>query len=130
MQINVTTDYGLRVILYLAHKQSVASSSEICGAMGIPLSYMYKVTRVLKKIGVLREIRGTAGGFLLIKELRNVSLLSVVLAFEKTMNINRCLEEDEFCSRDATSYCKVRKFYDETQTELHKKLDIPLSNFM
>jgi len=130
MQLNVTTDYGLRVVLYLAQKKAVTSSNEICEAMGISPSYMYKITKNLKKIGVLREIRGTAGGFELIKDPKCVSLLSVVKAFEKTMNVNRCLEEDKFCSRGAVSYCKVREFYDETQTELHKKLDVPLSTFL
>ena len=40
MQINVTTDYAIRVVLYLAIKNSITPSSEIASGMGIPKSYI------------------------------------------------------------------------------------------
>ena len=38
------------------------------------------------------------------------------------MKSNRCLEEDEYCSRFATENCPVRKFYTKLQNELERKL--------
>ena len=38
------------------------------------------------------------------------------------MKCNRCLEEDEYCSRFATKDCPVRKFYQDFQAELENRL--------
>jgi Rrf2 family nitric oxide-sensitive transcriptional repressor len=130
MQLNVTTDYGIRVVLYLAQKNEVASSNEICIKMGIPCTYMHKITRTLKNAGILREIRGSTGGFVLQKDPDNLSILNIVSVFEKTMNINRCLETDKFCSRDAVAFCAVRDIYVEAQTELHNRLNVKISTFL
>ncbi|WP_343383096.1 Rrf2 family transcriptional regulator [Candidatus Bathycorpusculum sp.] len=130
MQLNVTTDYGIRVVLYLANKNGVASSNEICMEMGIPCTYMHKIARTLKNAGIIREIRGSTGGFVLQKDPDNLSILHIVSAFEKTMNINRCMEEDKFCSRDAVPFCPVRDLYVEAQAEFHNKLNVKISHFL
>lgn len=44
MQLNVTTDYAIRTVLYLAIKDELATSNEIAMAMGIPPSYVLKIT--------------------------------------------------------------------------------------
>jgi Rrf2 family nitric oxide-sensitive transcriptional repressor len=129
VQLNVTTDYGIRVVLYLAQKNDVVSSTEICENMGIPYSYMHKITRVLKNADIICEKRGAAGGFELKKSASEVSVLDIMHAFEKTMTINRCLEADEFCSRNATYYCVVRKFYADIQDRLTGMLDVKISTF-
>ena len=98
--------------------------------MGIPCTYMHKITRTLKNAGILREIRGSTGGFALQKDPDSLSILNIVNAFEKTMNINRCLEEDKFCNRDAVLFCPVRDIYVEAQTELHNKLNVKISTFL
>jgi Rrf2 family nitric oxide-sensitive transcriptional repressor len=130
MQLNVTTDYGIRAVLYLAQKKGVANSNEISTKMGIPPTYMHKITKPLKTAGILREIRGSTGGFILQKDPTNLSILNIISAFEKTTNINRCLEKDKYCSRNATTYCAVRDIYTEAQTELHNKLDIKISTIL
>ena len=128
--MNVTTDYGVRVVLYLAEKKCVTSGSEICEKMGIPHSYMHKIARVLKNAGILQEVRGAAGGFVLKKDPESLSILTVVSAFEKTIILNRCLESDKFCSIDAASCCAVRELYADAQSELHNKLNVKISTFL
>ena len=41
---------------------------------------------------------------------------------ESTMRINRCLEDDHYCSRNATAYCNVRNIYKFIQADLESKL--------
>jgi len=130
MQLNVTTDYGIRVVLYLAQKKGVANSNEICAKTGIPHTYMHKITRILKDTGILHEVRGSTGGFVLQKNPDNLSILNIITAFEKTTNINRCLEKDKFCSINAVDFCAVRDVYVKAQTELHNKLNVKISTFL
>lgn len=47
MQINVTTDYAIRIVLYLAIQNKVTTSKDIAMAMGIPKSYIFKITNKL-----------------------------------------------------------------------------------
>jgi len=130
LQLNVTTDYGIRTVLYLSIKGGVVSSKEMCEKMGIPHTYMHKITKALKDAKIISEKRGTTGGFILEKDPETLSILNIITAFEKTMYINRCLEEDKYCSRNAAAFCKIREFYTKLQEEMNNKLDIKISTFL
>ena len=130
MQLNVTTDYAIRIVLHLIQKKGVANSNEIASAMGIPRSYILKIAKKLKEANILSERRGIDGGFVLIRDPDQLTLLDIVGALERTVNINRCLEEDEYCSRSAVSYCKVRELLVELQSELARGLNVKLSEFI
>lgn len=130
MQLNVTTDYAIRIVLYLAIKKKIVSSSEIANAMGIPPTYIMKITRTLKHADVLSEKRGVDGGFMLNRAPDQLTLLDIVAALEKTVNINRCLEEDEFCSRNAVAYCTVRKLLVRLQAEFAEGLNVKISELI
>ncbi|WP_417571728.1 RrF2 family transcriptional regulator [Phascolarctobacterium faecium] len=118
MQINVTTDYGIRAVLYLAIQNKVTASSDVASAMGIPKSYILKITNKLLAAGIVKRVVGAKGGFLLARKIEEINLYEILKAMEPTMNINRCLEEDEYCSRFATESCPVRKFYCRLQSSL------------
>ena len=130
MQLNVTTDYAIRIVLYLAIKEKVVNSSEIAEAMGIPPSYITKIARALKGADILRERRGVDGGFVLNRAPEELTLLDIVGALEKTVSINRCLEEDEYCSRSAVSFCNVRKLLVRLQAELAEGLSVKISELI
>jgi len=130
MQLNVTTDYAIRIVLYLATKKKVVNSNEIAKAMGIPSTYIMKITRTLKQADILREKRGVDGGFVLNMEPEQLTLLEIVGALEKTVNINRCLEEDEYCSRNAVTFCNVRKLLVRLQAELAEGLNVKISELI
>lgn len=61
MQLNVTTDYAIRTVLYLAIKDELATSNEIAMAMGIPPSYVLKITSKLVAAGIIKRIVGAQG---------------------------------------------------------------------
>ena len=130
MQLNLTTDYAIRIVLYLIQKKGVANSNEIAGAMGIPRSYILKIAKTLKDADILSEKRGVEGGFVLRADPAQLTLLDIVSALERTVNINRCLEEDEYCSRDAVSYCKVRELLVKLQDELAQGLNVKVTEFI
>lgn len=122
MQLSITTDYALRVLLSLGKKHNRKTAYEITEDMVIPDRYILKVLNKLRKKGLIRSFSGNQGGYELEKELSEISLLDVMETMENTININRCLEEDKYCSRDAVSNCPVRKFYYGLQQELIEKI--------
>lgn len=68
MQLNFTTDYAIRIVLYLAYKGEIASSSEISKKIEMSKSYALKVTKRLFKAGILDRKKGIYGGFFLSKK--------------------------------------------------------------
>ena len=105
MQLNVTTDYAIRTVLYLGQCKKIASATEISNEMGIPRGYLEKVLSKLKKAEYISADLGARGG-------------DVIRLMESTTKINRCLEDDAYCSRKAVDFCAVRRYYAKVQEKL------------
>ena len=100
MQLTSTTDYAIRIVCYLAAQRQMISTSELSQELSVPSSYIPKITKKLKQAGIIKACEGTNGGYMLAKQLENISLMDIISCVEETMAINRCLEEDRFCSRN------------------------------
>ncbi|MBU5431422.1 Rrf2 family transcriptional regulator [Intestinimonas sp. MSJ-38] len=120
MQLKVSTDYAIRIVLHLAVKGGAATSSEISGQMGIPRSVIATLAKPLQKAGILTTQRGTGGGFALGRRPEDISLHEIVNLMEGTTRINRCLEPDGFCSRKGTVSCSVHRFFLREQEKLER----------
>lgn len=118
MQLKISTDYAIRIVLYLATTQTAATSAEISAQMGIPQTVIATLARPLQEAGILTTQRGTGGGFTLSRRPEDISLHEIINIAEGTTRINRCLEEDGFCSRGGVPNCPVHKFYAHIQSYL------------
>jgi len=122
MQLQMTTDYAIRILTYLAVKKAVIASSELSEQLKIPQKYIYNIGRKLKTEKYVATVAGPFGGYVLIREPEEVSLYDIILTFEGTVKINRCLEGNGFCSRDGISFCAVHNFYTELQSTIEEAL--------
>ena len=109
MQLNITTDYAIRIVYYLALKEETITASELASVLKIPVNYISKITKKLNAAEIVQACEGIKGGYALMKKPEMISLFDIVSSMEVTMKINRCLEPDGFCSRNATDYCNVHK---------------------
>lgn len=116
MQLNLTTDYAIRSILYLTIKGPMASAPEIAEQMHIPRQYLTTMARRLKDAGLIGAQGGKHGGYYLARPAKDITLLDVIRAMEGTIQLNRCLEHDRYCSRFATENCPVREVYVSLQS--------------
>ena len=84
MQLNRSTDFGLRVLLYLAIHQGegFVSTRAIAEAFAISDHHLRKVTRDLVEKGWLEARRGAQGGVRLARAPEELRLGSVVRALE------------------------------------------------
>ncbi|SBV91605.1 conserved exported hypothetical protein [uncultured Eubacteriales bacterium] len=118
MQLNITTDYAVRVILMLSAPNSFASAAEIAQTLVIPPNYLMKILTKLKAAGLIASTRGVNGGYCLEKPAKEISFQMIFEAMGDTVKINRCLEPDGYCSRNATATCPVHSFYLKIQNDL------------
>ena len=71
----------------------------------------------------IQSVQGCNGGYQLAKNAEDATLYDVVKVIEGGIKINRCLEEDRFCSRDAAEWCTVHTFFQELQDGFIERLD-------
>lgn len=114
MQLNITTDYAIRMTLFLASNGGSATADEINQNMAIPKQYISNIANRLRDAGILRPVRG----YILAFAPEDISLKIIVETMEGTTRINRCLELDHLCSRGAVETCPVRRFYEALQTKV------------
>lgn len=122
MQIKITTDYTIRTLLYLyGQRGRVITTEEISRSVKVPFNYVHKVTRRLKAAGYIEAIQGQFGGYQIREPADDVSLYDVIRLGEPE-KINRCLEEDHSCTREAYGECAVARFYELAQEEWDEML--------
>lgn len=112
MQFNTTSDYAIRTTLYLAmHQDRRATAAGIEQQMGVPASYLHKVTVHMQKAGIMQTVQGNGGGYRLCRTPTSITLSDILSLTEQSMEINSCLVDESLCSRHATASCPVQKVY-------------------
>ncbi|MFN2377186.1 MAG: Rrf2 family transcriptional regulator [Candidatus Binatia bacterium] len=115
MHITAQEEYGLRCLLRVAKHQSgdPMRTQEVAVAEGLSLEYAAKLMRTLKKGGFVDSTRGSAGGSLLARPARDISVWQVLEA------LGGPLYEEKFCDahtgsqRDCThsTDCSIRALW-------------------
>ena len=109
MQFNQGTDYAFRVIMHLAglSEGEIANSQVIAEVQNIPAGFLQKVMRTLTKGEVIKSYRGIDGGFALAKPAGEITLLDIVTIMEGPIDLQRCLKDQELCSKHCAPQCPV-----------------------
>ena len=123
MQLKNSTDYAIRIVCYLAAQERMVSTSELSRKLNVSANYVPKIAKKLKNAKIVTACEGTNGGYMLAKQPENISLMDIISCVEETMAINRCLEEDRFCSRNLEDTCKIHKILLSLQNTYNNKLE-------
>lgn len=93
MNITAQEEYGLRCLLRVAMHDSgdPMRTQEVAIAEGLSLEYAAKLMRTLKQGGFVASTRGAAGGYLLARPAREISVWQVLEA------LGGPLYEEKFC---------------------------------
>lgn len=121
MQLTLETDYAIRSLLYLSGKEETVSAREIGHAIALKWEHAQKILRKLHKHGLVSAVYGRQGGYRLNRRPEEISLYDILCVMENKIVINRCLEEDHFCSRPDVHdcmECPVHRFYLRVQNDL------------
>lgn len=123
MQMNATTDYAIRILVYLAVIDRLATSREIASKMGIPVKYITTVTQELKNCGFISSQQGNNGGYILRRKPEEITLRDVVFALEDGIKLSRCTSCDPNCFLyDSGNLCEVHRSYSMVETVVENVL--------
>jgi len=109
------TDYGLRLLIYLAARPDFAATvREVSDAYGISRAHLNKVALQLTSAGVLASKRGRGGGVRLAGRPDCILLGTVVRLLEPDFNLVECMRPANACV--ITPSCRLRDICKEVQS--------------
>lgn len=89
--LSQTVEYALRAMVYLADQSPEARTTEqISRATRVPQAYLSKVMQNIARAGLVKSQRGIRGGFSLVKDPSDLTILEVVNAVEPIQRIREC----------------------------------------
>lgn len=98
MRLTTFTDYGLRVLMFLAlHPGRIATVAEIATAYGISGAHLNKVVQSLALAGEIKTLRGRSGGIRLARVPEAINLAAVVRRTEPDMDLAPCFAVSGAC---------------------------------
>ena len=89
MELSSRLEYALVALLEIADRQAQGKPlkvNEIAASQALPERYLDQIFTLLKRQGIISSQRGMKGGYLLAKELWQITLLDVVVAIEGSGN--------------------------------------------
>ena len=87
MQLNQTTDYAIRMILYLAQAAQTVPSSKLSAVLGISSRYLLQIGARLRDAGMVRVSYGNSGGYVLAKSPDEITLFDIIVIMEGNVQI-------------------------------------------
>lgn len=111
MKLSTKTRYAMRAMLFLAQRvdEGPQPISRI-SSCGLPANYLEQLLGKLRQRGLVRSVRGQAGGFLLAKPAWDITLGQVIAAVEGTQSLRICADSDA-CLR--AEQCGLNKTWNE-----------------
>lgn len=125
MRITQEADYALRIVLMLSRvgKNNHMDAKKISEKENVPLRFALKILRKLKKAEIVQSIRGVNGGYLINKDIENITMKDVIEAIDGSVFINRCLEDPNLCNLNRTDHCTIHKAIKKVQRKIDEELE-------
>ena len=92
-------DGALRIVWLLGKTDAVTDAGPIAESVAVSPKFTLKILRQLLQGGVVRAVRGKRGGYALAMQPGEITVRHIVEMIDGPIAINRCQEEDFFCSR-------------------------------
>lgn len=95
MRLSLHTDYGLRVLMYLAGEAERGKVAEIAEFFDISRDHVAKVVQTLSRLGFVRSVRGIGGGVELARDPSKITIGDVISQLQGGMHLLDCVVAEE-----------------------------------
>lgn len=119
MLITRASEYAILSLIVLSKATSPMDSETLSNQLSIPKSFLAKILQSLAKKGILKSFKGVNGGFSLLKDPKNISMLSVMSAVEgKAPAVFDCSPSQQNCPSDRAELCSIWPFLNKLQGKI------------
>lgn len=122
MRLTRAGEYAVRCMICLAHKGVgvLVSKQEIAERAEIPTHFLAKIAQDLARAHLIEIRQGSKGGYILLKDPAEMTLLEVVEVMIGEINLNDCVGRPETCM--ASNRCAVHRIWEEARNQLRQTL--------
>ena len=125
MKLSTKGRYGLRAMIDLARysEDEPVSISSIAARQDISERYLEQLVGLLKKAGLVRSIRGATGGYVLARNVREISVGDVLRALEGSLEPVKCAAfySEEGCM--AAEGCVTKYVWQKINDSINETVD-------
>ncbi|MFQ5446837.1 MAG: RrF2 family transcriptional regulator [Saprospiraceae bacterium] len=117
-------EYGIKAMIFIAHEDTAGrrvSLKEIAGSINSPEAFTAKILQQLRRAGLLKSVKGTAGGFELNQGGGEIKLADIVTAIDGLKVITGCGLGLEACSDEEP--CPIHHKYKYIKDGLQDMLE-------
>ena len=128
MILSKKTRYAMLALTKLAKEYGNGAIliSEIAKSENLPQRFLENILQELKKLGIVGSRLGKSGGYYLIRDPKEIKLVTVVRHFEGTIAMLYCISEKsyqpcEFCKNEES--CHIRKVFKKIRDNTYDILE-------
>lgn len=125
MKLSTKGRYGLRALIDLAQysENEPVSITSISDRQGISERYLEQLMAMLKKNGLVKSVRGAGGGYVLAKDLHEISVGDVLRALEGSLEPVTCSGFDQEDGCKAADNCVTKYVWQKINDSINKTVD-------
>ena len=123
MQFNTSTDYAIRLILYLAKESKTVSSSKLSTAIGVSSRYLLQISAKLRDAGLIEVTYGGNGGFRLLHPADKINLFDIVIIMEGSI-VDKPFPKDEIEREKFKALDEAYKYMADVIVDILKSITI------
>lgn len=125
LKISTKGRYGLRALIDLAQYSEIepVSINSIAARQGISERYLEQLMTLMKKAGLIKSIRGAGGGYVLAKEMGEISVGDVLRALEGNLQPVECAAFSQEDSCEASGGCVTKYVWQRINESINKTVD-------
>lgn len=118
--------YGIRAVMYLASRpegQKMTGIITISKELNLPAPFLAKILQQLAKHKILISLKGPHGGFSLLKDPEEITLLDIVRTIDGEDIFNTCVIHNSTCRsyvKEHKKKCALHDDYSAIRNELVK----------
>ena len=103
LKITKSVEYAFLGLKYIAENSCsrVVSTAEMSKELGMPYDLLAKIMQKLVKDNIITSVQGTKGGYSLMRNPEDISLLSVIDALDQNIQIADCFTPGD-CNRNGS----------------------------
>ena len=111
MLLTRASEYALLSLDSIRKSDSPVGAEQLANELSIPKSFLAKILQSLAKQGILESRKGAHGGFILLKDINEISINSIIFAAEgKAPSVFDCTSYAGNCPNGTIGTCAISPF--------------------
>ncbi len=116
MKLTKTTDFAVRILVYLHQKEGLSTMNEIAENTNIAYNNLTKLIQKLSKSGIIYTKKGKFGGIRLLKKPKDISLKTIIDLIDGPTTLSECQKNPELCK--LSHACKLKSVFHDLQSKI------------